>query len=47
MSNLVAQPLLDVEEYVAADDAGGPAEEPIEDLFDDAGEGDGSGDGDE
>lgn len=48
MSNLVAQPLLDVEEYVAADDAGGPAEDLIEDIFDDdAGEGDGSGDGDE
>ncbi|WP_433292556.1 N-acetyl-1-D-myo-inositol-2-amino-2-deoxy-alpha-D-glucopyranoside deacetylase [Pseudonocardia sp. CA-142604] len=47
MSNLVAQPLLDVEEYVAADDAGGPAGDLIEDLFDDAGEGDGSGDGDE
>jgi N-acetyl-1-D-myo-inositol-2-amino-2-deoxy-alpha-D-glucopyranoside deacetylase len=48
MSNLVAQPLLDVEEYVAADEPGGPAEDPIEDLFgDDAGEGDGSGDGDE
>jgi N-acetyl-1-D-myo-inositol-2-amino-2-deoxy-alpha-D-glucopyranoside deacetylase len=48
MSNLVAQPLLDVEEYVAADDAGAPAEDLVEDLFDDdVGEGDGSGDGDE
>ncbi|GAA1168879.1 N-acetyl-1-D-myo-inositol-2-amino-2-deoxy-alpha-D-glucopyranoside deacetylase [Pseudonocardia alaniniphila] len=47
MSNLVAQPLLDVEEYVAADDAGGPAKDLIEDLFADAGAGDGSGDGDE
>jgi N-acetyl-1-D-myo-inositol-2-amino-2-deoxy-alpha-D-glucopyranoside deacetylase len=47
MSNLVAQPLLGVEEYVAADDAGGSAEDLIEDLFDDAGAGDGSGDRDE
>jgi N-acetyl-1-D-myo-inositol-2-amino-2-deoxy-alpha-D-glucopyranoside deacetylase len=49
MSNLVAQPLLDVEEYLAADDSrDGPSKDPIEDLFDDdAGDGDGSGDGDE
>jgi N-acetyl-1-D-myo-inositol-2-amino-2-deoxy-alpha-D-glucopyranoside deacetylase len=36
MSNLIAQPLLDVEEYVAAEGAGGrSAREPIGDLFDD------------
>jgi N-acetyl-1-D-myo-inositol-2-amino-2-deoxy-alpha-D-glucopyranoside deacetylase len=33
VSNLVAQPLLDVEEYVPADGAVAPVDDPVDDLF--------------